>query len=54
MTDNELLKRQAREKARMDMVDGEPHNPYPVNSIQYWDYANEVNKAFTEELGRAV
>jgi hypothetical protein len=52
--DNELMKTQARQKARMDMREDAPHNPYPINSIQYWAYANEVNRAFTEEFRRAV
>lgn len=47
---SELLTQDAREQARSDMRDAEPHNPYPVNSAQYWAYADEVNKAFNEDM----
>lgn len=53
-TSAESLQRQARQQARSDMREDAPHNPYPINSIQYWAYANEVNKSYTEDLRRAV
>jgi hypothetical protein len=52
---SETLKRRAREKARMDMRDDAPNNPYTFGTTEYWAYANEVNKAFNEEeLARSI
>lgn len=52
--DNDLKIQQAKQQARSDMRDAEPHNPYPFRSEEYWAYANEVDKAFTEDLERVI
>jgi len=46
--------RKATYRAASDMREDGPRNPFAFDTAEYWAYANEVNRAFTEDLRRAI